>query len=184
MPYFYEMAIPQMIERGWSIINYAKTELPMAIGYTIPEWGKLSWAEMTYYRGKYRFDEKGSLHIRLHELKAASESTKRDFVRDRFPGKFVFPNSALPGSNERLREILEQSRIGLETRSYDDSALVHIGPDDSAIYTNEAGWGPPCHWPVEKTYVELDDSRTCWWEIGTSWISDAPCWTCPACNGF
>ena len=184
MPKIYNMSVPQLIKRGWSIGYDARTGLPVTINATIPDWSELSWAEQTYYRGKYLFDENGALELRLPELIAADEKTLRHFVRDLFPDKNVTPDGALADSNERLREILEQSRIGIECRSYDDTALVHIGPDDSAIYTNEAGWGPPSHWPDDKVYVELDDSRTCWWEIGPSWVSEAPCWTCPPCNGF
>ena len=148
MPKIYDMSIPQMTERGWSIVNDSETGLPIAISSTIPGWNKLSWAEQTYYRGKYRFNEGGSLEISLHEIRNASERKSRYFVRDLFPDKYVTPDVALAGSGDRVRGILELSRVGLECSSYDDTALVHIGPDDSAIYTNEAGWGPPCHWPA------------------------------------
>lgn len=184
MPKIYDMTIPQMIERGWSIINRRNTGRPTAIMSTIPNWADLTWAQRTYYQGKYRFGGTGILEISVSELSSAHEETVRHFSRDLFPGKHVTPDGALPGSNERLREILEQSRVGLECRSYDDSALVHIGPDGSAIYTNAVGWGPPSHWPDDKIYVELDDFHTCYWEIGPAWVSEAPCWTCPDCNGF
>ena len=184
MSKIYYMSIPQMIEGGWSIVNDIETGLPVALSSAIPGWNNLSWAEQTYYKGKYRFDEGGSLSISLHEIRNERESTSCCVVRDLLPDKYVTPDGALAESGNRVQEILERSRVGLECRSYDDTALVHIGPDGSAIYTNEAGWGPPRHWPEEKIYVELDDFRTCWWEIGPSWVTEAPCWTCPACNGF
>ena len=184
MPKIYPMIIQQLIDRGWSVINHSETSRPTAGVTTISEWKDLTWAQQTYYQGKYRFNESGMLEISLSELSNTVEKTNRHFICEPFLDKYVASSGAMSGSNERLREILERGRVKLECRSYDDSALVHIGPDGTAIYTNKAGWGPPLHWPEEKIYVELDDSRTCHWEIGPSWTSEAPCWTCPECNGF
>ena len=180
----YNMTIPQMIDRGWTIINDNETDRPIAIRSVIPDWSELTWAQQTYYRGKHRFDESGVLEIKLSELRSANKITIMDFSRDLFRDKYVTPDGSLTGSNERLRGILEQSRVDLEYSRYDDTALVHIGPDGTVILTNEAGWGPPSHWPEDGFYFELDDSRTCYWEIGPSWVPEAPCWTCPECNGF
>lgn len=141
MPKIYYMTIPQMIDRGWTIVKDNKTDLPTTIRSAIPDWNELTWAQQTYYRGKYLFNENGVLEITLSELRSASEKVIRDFSRDLFLDKYVTPDGTLAGSNERLREILEQSRVDLECRSYDDTALVHIGPDGTAIYTNEVGWG-------------------------------------------
>ena len=181
---FYDMTVQQLVDRGWLTITDSKTGLISAIRSVVADWNELSWAEQTYYRGKYRFGETGTLEIDLSEIHNASEKTVRCFVRDLFLDTNVTPDGALAGSGERLREILERDRLALECKSYDDSALLHIGPDGSAIYTNEAGWGPPLHWPDERIYAELNDFRTCSWEIGLSWISEAPCWACPQCNGF
>ena len=178
------MTISQLKERGWSIIKHSETGSPTAIVSTIPNWKDLTWAQPTYYKGKYNFGECGILEISLSELSSSRETTTKHFIRDLFPDNYVTPGGALPGSNERLRKILEQSRVKLECGNYDDSALVHVGPDGTAIYTNELGWGPPSQWPDDKIYVELDTSYTCYWEIGPAWVSEAPCWTCLDCNGF
>ena len=183
MPTIYEMTIPQMIARGWSIIADDKTGVATAIRSTIPDWTELTWAQQTYYMGKYRFSGRGVLEISLSEIRRTTGKNGWHFDRDIIRDKHVTPNVALAGSNDRLREILERSRVNLEHRGYDDSALLHIGSDGSAIYTNEAGWGPPLYWPHELC-AELDDSRTCRWEIGPSWVPEAPWWACPPCNGF
>ena len=184
MPNIYNMTIPQFIEQGWSIIKHKQTGRPTAIVSTIPDWKDLTWAQQTYYSGKYRFSEAGILEISVSELSGANEKTVGRFVSDIFPNEYVTPTGALAGPNERLRKILERSRVELECRSYDDSALVHIGPDGSAVYTNEAGWGSLSHWPKDKTYIELDEFNTCYWEISPAWVSEPPCWACPKCNGF
>ena len=180
----YNMTVPQMIDRGWTIIKDNKTDRPTAIRSVISDWNELTWAQQTYYRGKYRFDESGILEINLSELRSATEKVIMHFSRDLFPDKYVIPDGSLTGSKERLRRILEQSRVDLECSGYDDTALVHLGPDGTVIYTNEAGWGPPCHWPGDEFYFELDDFHTCYWQIGPAWTPEAPCWTCPECNGF
>ena len=183
MPTIYELTIPQMIARGWSIITDNKTGVATAIRSTIPDWTELTWAQQTYYMGKYRFSGQGILEISLPEIRRTTEKNVSLYDRDIFSDKYVTPDGALAGSNDRLREILERSRVNLERRGHDDSALLHFGSDGSAIYTNEAGWGPPLYWPHEL-YAELDDFRTCRWEIGPSWVPEAPWWACPPCNGF
>lgn len=180
----YNMTISQMVDRGWTIINDTKTDRPTAIRSVIPDWNDLTWAQRTYYCGKYRFSQTGVLEIGLSELRNATEKVIMNFSRNLLQDKYVTPDGSLIGSNERLKRILEQSRVELECSKYDDTALVHIGPDGTAIYTNEVGWGPPYHWLDDKFYFELDDYHTCYWEIGPNWIPEAPCWACPECNGF
>ena len=182
MPTIYEMTVPQIIARGWSIITDNKTGVATAIRSTIPDWMELTWAQQTYYMGKYRFSGRGILEISLSEIRSSTEKDIWYFVRDIIRDQHVTPDGALAGSNDRLREILERSRVNLERRGYDDSALLHIGSDGSAIYTNEAGWGPPLYWPHEF-YAELDDFRTCRWEIGPSWVPEVPGWACPLVTG-
>ena len=177
----YKMTIAELVERGWTII-YDDAGEATAIRSVIDQWNKLIWAKQVYYRGKYGFDEDGALEISLLELRPTSRIAQR-FCCDWFLDDVVTPDGNMPGSNDRLRAILERSRIGVEDRKYDDTALVHTGPDGSLILTNEAGWGPPLT-ETNSSYVELDDEYTCYWENGPSWIPEAPCWTCPECNGL
>lgn len=184
MANIYDMTLPELIERGWLTTTDDKTGLTAAIRSTIPDWTKLTWAQQTYYKAKYRFNANGILEIELSEVRSQRENPVLNFVRDLVPDQNVTPDAALAGSNQRLKEYLENDRVNLEPRSYDETALVHIGLDGSAIYTNDAGWGPPLNWPNEKTFLELDERKTCRWEIDSSWVSAAPCWICPECNGF
>ena len=181
----YRMSIPEMVKRGWTLFNDEKIPGRLGIRSVIPDWNELPWAQQTYYRAKYRFDENGVLEIGVSEINSASQKTIRHFHCDLFTEeKYVTPDGAMSGSNDRIREILEQNRVDLAYRGYDDTALVHTGPDGSIIYTNEVGWGPPMYWPEEKYYYELDDHHTCFWETGPYWVSEMPCWACPECNGF
>ncbi len=180
------MNFPQLIEKGWTIIPDSGTGHPTAIRSEISEWNELTWAQQTYYRGKYRFDDTGVLEIALSELSQANEDSRKEFRRDSRPDKHVAPGGALAGSNERLRRILEGTRADLSYSKYDDSALVHIGPDDSAIYTSDSGWGPLAYWPEDRFCLELDDFYMCVWELPpySYGISEAPYWACPGCNGL
>jgi hypothetical protein len=176
----YQMTIAQLAQRGWTIIHETDTGKPTAIRTVIDQWRALTWAKQTYCRAKYGFDEDGVLEISLHELHPTPRIAFR-FHWDLFPDEFVTPGGQIPGSNDRLREILERSRLEVDNRKYDDTALVHTGPDGSLILTNEVGWGPP-YTERDSNYVELDEAYTCYWESGPSWVPEAPCWTCPACN--
>ena len=180
------MAIPQIIEQGWEIFKDSETGHPTAIRSDISDWNGLTWAQRTYYRAKYRFDDAGVLEISMLELRKANKSSFNEFRRDLRPDKYVTPGGALAGSNERLRGILEESRADLSYSKFDDSALVHIGRDDSAIYTSDSGWGPLAYWPEDMFCLELDNFHVCVWERTpySYGISEAPCWACPSCNGF
>jgi len=131
-----------------------------------------------YYRAKYGFDETGVLDLILPLDKARRTLDSGCFRRNPEPGEFVIPDVALPGSNDRLRAILEQSRIAVHYNRYDDTALMHIGPDNSLILTNVAGWGPPYTEPY--SYAELDDSYVCYWETSpATWGPELPPWADP-----
>ena len=178
----YKMAIPEFAQRGWTIIHDKDTNEPTAIRSVIDRWNDFTWAKQTYYRAKYGFDDGGVLEISLFELLPAN-GTARKFHCDLFPDEFVTPDGRMPGANDRLREILERSRLEVDNRKYYDTSLVHTGPGGSLILTNEVGWGPP-YTERDSNYVELDEAYTCYWESGPSWVPEAPCWTCPACNGL
>ena len=179
----YEPILLALIERGWKLVEETETSQTIAIMTIIPDWKSLTWAQQAYYKGKYRFSEKGTLVIGLWELGIVCEKTDNHSALDVFQQPHILPDTALEGSNDRLKRILDDCRVGHESRSYDDTALLHVGPDGTAIYTNQIGWGPPIHWTDEGEYVELNPLFTCYWEIGPSWVSEPPWWACPPFNG-
>ena len=128
----YKMTIAELAERGWIIIHDNDTGEPTSIKSVIDQWSKLAWAKQTYYRAKYGFDEDGVLEIRLFDLRPTPRITFRSRC-DLFPDEFITPGGSMPGSNDRLRAILERSRVGVEGSNYDDTALAHTGPDNTLV---------------------------------------------------
>ena len=169
--------ISELTDRGWKIIYNDSTGEAVSIRSVIRHWNKLTWAQQAYYRGKYGFSERGVLDIGIsgHSTTPANSGL---FFRNPEPAAIAIPEECLPGSNKRLWTILEQSRVGVECNRYDDTALLHTGPDNSVILTNAAGWGPPRTEP--HGYAELDDKYTCHWEVSlATWCPDAPWWAGP-----
>ena len=137
----------------------------------------MTWAQQTYYRAKYGFDENGVLDIALLGHKDTSNVTGR-FFRNPIHGEFVTPDAASPGSNHRLQSALEQSRASVQLSRYDETALLHIGPDNTLILTNAAGWGIPLSEP--RGYAELDDRYRCHWDVSSAtWCPNVPQWAVP-----
>ena len=170
-------SIQELVKRGWSIIYDDQTGDAVAIRSVIRQWKRLTWARRIYYRAKYGFDENGVLDIGLPSHKTTPDAPAC-FFRNPVPGEFVTPDDRMPGSNDRLQAILEQSRVSVKRSRYDDTALMHIGPDNTAILTNAVGWGPPR--TEAHGYAELDDKHTCLWEVSrATWSPDAPWWADP-----
>ena len=121
------------------------------------EWRNFTWAEQTYYRAKYEYTWTGV---------PTTDSSK------------MLGQPPVPGSNDRLQRILEDSRENLVSRRSSNS-LIHTGPDGSIIITNEGGWGLPLS-EQPDIYAELDERYLCHWEISqATWIPEAPYWaTC------
>ena len=118
------------------------------------EWGNLTWAEQTYYRAKYGYTGTGV------------PITYSSNVLGQLP---------VLGSNDRLQRILEDSRVNVDSRR-NINALIHTGPDDSVVITNESGWGLP-HPEQSGIYMELDERYMCHWEISqATWVPEAPYW--------
>ena len=57
----YKMTIAELAQRGWTIVHENDTGEPVAIRSVIDQWRDFTWAEQTYYRAKYGFDESGEL---------------------------------------------------------------------------------------------------------------------------
>ena len=172
--------IDELASRGWVIIYDEDADDAVAIRSVIRQWGKLTWAEQTYYRAKYGFDETGILDISLPLVKAAHSPRTGCFYPNANgnPGEFPTPDVSMPGSDNRLKAILEKSRIAVHRNRYDDSALTHVGPDNTLTLTNAAGWGPPR--TESYGYAELDDKYICVWEHSlATWGTEAPWWADP-----
>ena len=178
----YLPSIDELTSRGWIIIYDEDAEDAVAIRSVIRRWGELTWAKQTYYRAKYGFDKTGVLEIGLPLVKTHPARDSGCFYPNPEPGEFVTPDVALPGSTDRLKSILEQSRVAVRRNRYDDTALMHIGPDNTLILTNAAGWGPPFTEPFG--YAELNNKYICLWECSpATWANDAPWWADPDDHG-
>ena len=169
------IAVEELVERGWQIMYADHTGQPTAIRSAVEHWDDLPWAQQTYYRAKYGFTEAGLLAFNLSDL--GSNSTASDLIhRPLSPDRNIAPDGNAAGSDDRLRAILGQSRVNVEPSRYNDNALIHTGPDDTAILTSMAGWGSV---NVESSsgYAELVDRYTCYWEADSSnWAPEAPYW--------
>ena len=142
--------------------------------------GRTDLAKQTYYRAKYGFDESGVLDISLPLVKVAPGARAGCFYPNTNAnlGEFPTPDVSIQGSDNRLKAILEKSRIAVHRNRYDDAALTHVGPDSTLILTNAAGWGPPLTEPYG--YAELDDRYICIWEFSRdTWGAEAPGWADP-----
>ncbi len=174
----YLPSIDELASRGWIIIYDEDSDDAVAVRSVIRRWSELTWAKQTYYRAKFGFDETGILDIGLPLVKAPHAMDCDCFSRNPKLGEFVTPDVSLPGSNNRLQAILEESRIAVNRNRYDYTALMHIGPDNTLILTNAAGWGPPLTEP--HGYAELNDRYICHWENNlATWCPDAPWWADP-----
>ena len=170
-------SIPELVKRGWIVICDDNTGEAVAVRSVIRQWPELTWARQTYYRAKYGFDANGVLDIGLGGRKT-TPSASGCFFRNPVPGEFVTPDDRMPGSNDRLQEILAQSSVSAKRCRYDDTALRHIGPDSTAILTNAVGWGLPG--AGAHDYATPDDNYACFWEISrATWCPDVPWWAEP-----
>lgn len=138
-------------------------------------WNTLTWAERTYYRAKYGFSEDGGFlpESIVNPIKAGFR------VSVLHSGQVVLPVMGLPGSDERLREILSQSRIAVGSLRYTDG-LAHTGPDGTVMLTDEYLWGLP----DGRCDTEVSRSYSCIWEASPgNWAHEAPWWALASSTG-
>ena len=163
--------MPELVDQGWIIVVDEDTDEVVGIRSVIPTWKGLTWAERTYYRAKYGFDEAGILDIGLSKSAVAPDKMGL-FLRPALQGKAVTPAKSRPGSNDRLREILAQSRAGVETLPY-NNGLAHTGLDGTTVITDEYFWGLP----HPECSAEIADWHSCLWEDSlATWEPEAPWW--------
>ena len=161
--------------------NFIGVSGPHSIRFAIHNWNELDWAHQTYYRAKYGVSGTGELELRIRELPLHCLAGGMTIppLHGSYSEEIGVPDREMPGSNRRLRAIIEETRTSIVRTYYDDTGLLHTGPDHSMILTNAAGWGPICTKEPHE-YVELDDGWTCHWEIDpATWCPDTPWWALP-----
>ena len=164
----------ELIARGWIVIHDRVTNERIAIRSVIQHWKSIPWSHQTYYRAKYGFDENGVLDISLSEHPISTNDPGFSF-RKLAPGEVVIPDQSMPGSNNRLRTILEQSQVTAEHNRYDDVGVAFTGPDGTVLLTGEYCWGLP--YLDYNDYTEIDNNHICvWGNSSTTWCPDAPWW--------
>ncbi len=170
--------IAELVEQGWTaIVGHHGSEI-VGIRSVAGEWGTLDWAHRVFFRAKYGFDESGVLVVPMSELRTPSRA--RDFFYREPQDEILLPDRAMPGSNKRLRELLENDRTGVEAVGYDHTARLFIGTDGSSILTTEPCWGIPS---VNDTdFIEPDNAYTCYWDETNrhNWLRTAPWWSMPS----
>ncbi len=166
-----------LVERGWIVDRDPTTGGSAVIKSVIADWTELSWAKRSYYGGKYGFDDNGVLVFKL-DRGTIGHLAKTIFLTEPEQQDYAIPSASMPGSDRRLRTMLESGGVVAESCRYDRSALIHQGPDGSRILTNVAGWGVPLSEP--DGYVELDHRYMCYWEPSSAnWDAGAPWWASP-----
>lgn len=170
----HEMTLEELVDKGWIVRLDEDIDQIVGVRSVIQNWKHLSWAEQTYYRAKFGFDEAGVLDIDF--LENAPDLRKPGLgLCPQFLGSIVTPSRQLPGSNDRLRSVLSQSKVDVEDYRYDEIGLVHFGPDGSVILTCEHLWALAT--PRDDERGDIDESNVCYWEISAdNWTATAPWW--------
>ena len=169
--------IRELIDQGWLAIYSEQGAAIVGIRSTADNWCDLTWAQRVFYRAKFGFDTKGVLDIPVSEL--FDPSRGRDFYYREPDDEILIPDRPMPGSNQRLRGLLELGKVEIEAVGYDNEARLHIGHDGSAILVTEASWGLPI--PNDIDYIEPDDKYMCYWDETNrhNWLPTAPWWAMP-----
>ena len=142
------MNIVELVNRGWTATLRSDPGMPggkeTALATRIPGWNAMSWAGQMVHRAAYGFDENGELVIGIGQMADPETrlAVEASLAVEAQGEGFALPGREMPGSDERLRKIL-QDRSAREPVKYDDSAVVWMGEDQSVVYTCEQGWGIP-----------------------------------------
>ena len=162
------MEIEKLLEAGWAVLYRRKGRrgrLELTALTKMPDWPGRNWAERTAYQAAYGFDEAGMLLIRPRTLRHPdvrkavenSQTLENEGCRP-----VAIPGKPLPGSESRLRRILQGESRARETRS---GRTLWIGPDGSIIHTSDEGWGTmPGQEPRETfPWEKASTRRQPWW---------------------
>ena len=142
------MNIVELVNRGWTATLRSDPGMPggkeTALATRIPGWNAMSWAGQMVHRAAYGFDENGELVIGIGQMADPETrlAVEASLAVEAQGEGFALPGREMPGSDERLRKIL-QDRSAREPVKYDGSAVVWMGEDQSVVYTCEQGWGIP-----------------------------------------
>lgn len=170
----YGKTLQELTNDGWIIL--ANEEAPAIVGIrsVIRHWQSMTWAEQTFYTAKYGFNENGVLDIAI-QAQIPTIGWAGFIYSPRQNDPIVLPKDSQPGSNDRLLAIVSRSRVAVANSRYDDDGLAHIGPDGTAILTNEYLWGLPDS--RDDSYAYVDERHRCFWEVSAAtWCPDAPWW--------
>ena len=169
-----DKTIGELVDLGWIVVVDEHTDEVVGLRSVMRHWNTLTWSERTFYSAKYGFDGNGVLEVSLSENAANSSELGFAFRPENY-GAYVTPEHSLPGSNDRLRRILSQSRAEVISDRYDETALVHFGSDGTVIFTNDYLWGLAVS--RDDPLSELDQGHTCHWEASLeTWCPTAPWW--------
>ena len=151
---------------GWSLVRGPGPGKMLSLSTQIPHWGTMSWAERIYHQARYGFDRQGTLFmfdrgLRNREVESALLSAAR---HERQGRAYVIPGGTIPGSDERLRKLL-QDHLVRELMKARENSIVWIGHDDSILLTCPEGWGVPGHVETSPLYCEFSQpEQICCWE--------------------
>ena len=166
--------LEELVQEGWIVVVDEGTDEIVSLRSVVRQWKTLTWADQTFYRAKYGFDENGLLELDVSG-KGTYVRTLGLVLRPQPHGSIVLPENHQSGSNVRLQRILTESRAEVINDRYDETALVHVGPDGTVVLTNEYLWGLAV--ARDNPDSELDQERVCHWEISLeTWCPTAPWW--------
>lgn len=168
----FSKSILDLLAEGWILICDEETDQPVGIRSVLGQWAGLNWAEKTYLRAKYGFDEVGVLTVALSDVAKSLGFPGFAFYPHSI-GNIRLPGRLIPGSNDRLRAILSGTRTDMITNPYQDDSIVHFGPDGSIVVTNMYCWGPS----LKHGTYEIDEDSICYWEDDpATWVPVGPWW--------
>ena len=164
---------------GWSLVRGPGPGKMLSLSTQIPHWGTMSWAERIYHQARYGFDRQGTLFMfdrgrRNREVESALLSAAR---HERQGRAYVIPGGTIPGSDERLRKLLQDHPFREPMRAREDS-IVWRGRDQSLLLTCPEGWRVPGHVETNPLYCEFSrPEQLCCWEgygVQPAWSAEIP----------